>query len=76
MIPAVAAWSLNHWATREVLKHVFLCFFFRFTLFIIWLCWVFITVCGLSLVTVSGSYSFAVCGLLVRVASLVAKHRL
>ena len=26
-IPAVAAWSLNHWAAREVLRHVFLYFF-------------------------------------------------
>ena len=45
-------------------------FFFKGTLFIylFWLCWVFASVRGLSLV--------AVRGLLIAVASLVAEHRL
>ena len=42
-----------------------------------WLCWVFVAVCGLSLVAASGDQSLvAVLGLLVTVSSLVAEHRL
>ena len=40
------------------------------------LCWVFIAVCGLSLVAGDGGYSRVVCGLLIAVASLVVEHRL
>ena len=49
-----------------------------FYLFIyFWLCGVFVAARGLSLVVASGGYSlFAVCGLLIVVASLVAEHRL
>ena len=52
--------------------------FFKIYLFIyFWLRWVFIGVHGLSLVAVSGGYSFVVVRrLLVAVASLVAEHRL
>ena len=43
----------------------------------LWLCWVFIVVCMLSLVVESGGYFLAtVPGLLIVVASLVAGHRL
>ena len=42
-----------------------------------WLSWVFVAVRGLSVVVVSGGYSFvAVRGLLMAVASLVAEHGL
>ena len=42
-----------------------------------WLCWVFVAAHELPLVAVSGSYSLVVvCGLLIAVASLVAKHGL
>ena len=42
-----------------------------------WLCWVFVaSLCGPSLVAVSGGYSLMVCGLLVAVVSLVAEHGL
>ena len=49
-----------------------------FILFIYsWLCCVFVAGRGLSLVAVSGGYSsFAVCGLLIAVASLVVEHGL
>ena len=47
---------------------------FYFLLF--WLRWVFVAACGLSLVAASGSYSVAVHGLLIAVASLVAEHGL
>ena len=41
-----------------------------------WLCWVFIAVCGLSLVVTSGGYSLGmVFGPPIAVASLVADHR-
>ena len=41
------------------------------------LCWVFVAVGGFSLVAASRSYSlFAVLGLLIAVASVVAEHRL
>ena len=42
-----------------------------------WLCWVFVAVCGLSLVVASGGYSLVVVHrLLVAVASLVSEFRL
>ena len=48
-----------------------------FLILIFWLCWVFVAVCGLSLVLASGAYSLvAVQGLLIVVASLVAEHGL
>ena len=41
----------------------------------VWLCWVFVAVSRLSLVAASEGYSLvAVRGLLIAVASLVAKH--
>ena len=46
-------------------------------LFYFWLCWVFVALCGLSLVAVSGGYSLIeVCGLLIAVAYLVVKRGL
>ena len=42
-----------------------------------WLCWVFVALHGLSLVTASRGYSLAVVhGLVIAVASLVAEYRL
>ena len=42
-----------------------------------WLCWVFIAMCGFSLVVASGGYSLAVGpGFLIAAASLVAELRL
>ena len=73
-IPAVAAWSLNHWAAREVLRHVFLYFFQIYLLFgclgLHYSIWAFSSYPEQELLFV------AVCGLLVKVVSLVAKHRL
>ena len=53
-------------------------FFFLINLFIyFWLLWVFVAVRGLSLVAVSGGYSFIVVHrLLIAVSSLVAEHGL
>ena len=52
--------------------------FLSFSFFLsLWLCWVFIAVCRLSLVVVSPGYSLAVVhGFLIVVASPVAEHRL
>ena len=52
--------------------------FFKNYLFILfWLCWVFITACGLSLAPANGGCSLvAVCGLLIAGPSLVVEHRL
>ena len=51
--------------------------FFKANLFIyFWLCWVFVSVRGLSLVVATGGHSIAVRGPLTIVASLVAEHRL
>ena len=52
--------------------------FFKIYLFIyFWLRWVFVAVCGLSLVAASGGYSFGVVrSLLIAVASLIAEHGL
>ena len=44
--------------------------------FFFWLCWVFVSVCGLSLVVTNRGYSLIVVhGLLIVVASLVVEHR-
>ena len=53
-------------------------FFFNFCLFIhlVWLCWVFVVACGLSLVLVTvGYFLVAAFRLIIVVASLV-QHRL
>ena len=56
----------------KVFKNKFIYLFIHF-----WLCWVFVAVCGLSLIVVSSAYSFVVvCRLLIAVVSLVAEHRL
>ena len=50
---------------------------FYWLIYYFWLCWVFVaSLCGPSLVAVSGGYSLMVCGLLVAVVSLVAEHGL
>ena len=49
---------------------------FKFSLFIYWLCWVFVAA-WTSLAAASGGYTLVViCGLLIAVASLVAEHGL
>ena len=48
-----------------------------FVYLILWLWWVFVAACGLSLVVVSGGCCLvAVRGLLIAVASFVVEHRL
>ena len=55
----------------------FFLFFSLKNFFSFCLCWVFVAVGGFSLVSASQSYSlFAVLGLLIAVASVVAEHRL
>ena len=45
----------------------------KYVFLYVWLCWVFIAACGLSLVVTSGGYSLGVvCGPLIAVAFLVA----
>ena len=52
-------------------------FSFVYLCIYLWLCWVFVAVCGLSLAVVNGGYSPAVvCRLLIAVTSLIAEHRL
>ena len=52
-------------------------FFLNYLFIYLWLFWVFVAVCGLSLVAVSGGYSLVVVhGFLIEAASLVAEHRL
>jgi len=52
-------------------------YLFIFNLLNLWLSWVFIAVCVFSLVAESWGYSLvSMCGLLVKVSSLVAEHRL
>ena len=51
--------------------------FFTLSIFFFWLYWVFVAVCGFSLVAVTGGYSLvAVNGLLNVAASFVAEHGL
>ena len=55
-----------------VIFYLFIYFYIYF-----WLCWVFVSVRGLSLVAASGDHSSSWCaGLFTTVASLVAEHRL
>ena len=54
----------NH--TGKIPQILFICYYY-FKYIYFWLCWVFVAVCGLSLVVVSR--------LLIAVASLVAEHR-
>ena len=49
---------------------------YLFIYLFIWLHWVFVAVCQLSLVAASWGYSVAVRGLLIVVASLVVEHGL
>ena len=83
-VPCIGRRILNHCATREVPIWFFVCFFglffknfYLFIYFYFWLCWVFISVRGLSLVAASrGPLFIAVRGPLTVAASLVAEHRL
>ena len=69
--------SLSKFIETEIIS-----FFLSFKLFIIylffyfWLCWVFVSVQGLSLVAASGGHSSSRCAGLTVAASLVAEHRL
>jgi len=52
-------------------------YYYYLLIYLFWLLWVFVAVHELSLVAVSGDHSpVGVCGLLNRVASLAAQHRL
>ena len=54
-------------------------FFKKINLFFInssWLCWIFVAVCGLSLVSESGGYSLVMICRLLMVASLAVEHSL
>ena len=63
--------------SRDLGQVQFTSLFFCFSLFIFWLCRVFVAVHGLSLLVESGSYSLViVLELLVAVASLAVEHKL
>ena len=74
--------SLTELVIMRVDHFFFFFFFYRKSLFIylfiyLWLCWVFVSVRGLSLAVASGGHLFiAVRGPLTITASLVAEHRL
>ena len=57
--PALGAQSLNHWTTREGPGLFF--FFFNILFIYLWLCWVFVSVWGLSPVAASGGHSSSRC---------------
>ena len=60
-VPRVGRRISNHCSTREVPPSAY-SFFFFLTLFIyFWLCWVFVSVQGLSLVVASGGHSSSRC---------------
>ena len=63
--PALEAQSLNHWTAREVPRWLFFFFLadihFSFLFIYIWLCWVFVSVRGLSPVAASGGHSSSRC---------------
>ena len=54
------AWLLNY-MVRGYLVFLFFCFLFFFNLFYLWLCWVFVSVRGLSLVVASRGHSSSRC---------------
>ena len=58
--PALGAQSLTHWTTREVPKMHPL-FFFKFLFIYLWLCWVLVSVRGISPVAASGGHSSSRC---------------
>ena len=57
-------------------KSTWFSFFFFINLFYFWLCWVFVSVRGLSLVAASGGHSSSRCAGLSPSRPLVAEHRL
>ena len=63
--------------TLSCWSFLFLKFIYLFIYFYFWLCWVFISVRGLSLVAASGGHSSSRCaGLFTIAASLIVEHRL
>ena len=74
-IGSTESYSLCH---RESPSYsLFFFFFFKHYFIYLWLCWVFVSVRGLSLVVASGGHSSSRCtGPLIIAASLVAEHRL
>ena len=66
--PALGAWSLTRWTTREVpiahrsflFIYLFVCLFVCLFVYF-WLCWVFVSVRELSLVAASGGHSSSRC---------------
>ena len=60
----------------HLLAVVFFFFFLRFIcLLLFWLWWLFVALLRLSLVAASRGYSSLLCGLLIKVTSLAAEHR-
>ena len=55
-IPCIGRWNLNHWTAREVPPLSFIWKEVNY-LFYFWLLWIFVALCGLSLVAASGGYS-------------------
>ena len=70
----MGAYPLRTWDSQVSYSFFF---FNLMNVFLFWLHWVFIAARGLSLVVASRGYSLVeVRGLLIAVASLIAKHRL
>ena len=74
---AICMSSLEKCLFRSCTQFVFLFFvFFKEFHFIFWLCWVFVSVRGLSLVAAGGGHSSSRCAGLSLSQPLVAEHRL
>ena len=58
-VPCIGRRILNHCATKEALHFFFLNFIYLFIC--LWLCWVLVSVRGLSLVAASGGHSSSRC---------------
>ena len=58
-VPCIGRRILNHCTTKEALHYFF--FFFIIIYLNLWLCWVFVSVRGLSLVAASGGHSSSRC---------------
>ena len=60
-VPCIGSQILNHCTTREVPLAMVFFFFNKFIYLFIWLCWVFVSVRGLSPVAASGGHSSSRC---------------
>ena len=77
-VPCIGRRIFNHCATREVphISFFFFLFIYLFIYLFFGVCWVFVSVRGLSLVAASGGHSSLQCAGLTISASFVAEHRL